>query len=72
MRALYERLKEVVLNSDYIQVDESTIPVVNNEKHKAVKAYLWMVRSVMQNMVFFHYDKESRAQKVVIDLLQNY
>jgi hypothetical protein len=45
---------------------------VNNEKHKAVKAYLWMVRSVMQNMVFFHYDKGSRAQKVVIDLLQNY
>ncbi|MFA8451959.1 MAG: IS66 family transposase [Bacteroidales bacterium] len=72
LRALYDRLKEIVLDSDYIQVDESTIPVVNNEKHKAVKAYLWMVRSVMQNMVFFHYDKGSRAQKVVIDLLQNY
>jgi transposase len=37
-----------------------------------VKAYLWVVRSVMENLVFFHYDKGSRAQKVVIDLLKNY
>jgi len=72
LRALYARLKEIVLKSNYIQVDESTIPVINNEKHKAQKAYLWMVRSVMDNMVFFHYDKGSRAQKVVVDLLKNY
>ncbi|WP_026473220.1 IS66 family transposase [Alkaliflexus imshenetskii] len=57
LRALYLRLKDLVLESDYIQVDESTIPVVDNEKHKATKAYLWMVRSVMNNLVFFHYDK---------------
>jgi len=72
LRALYNRLKEIVLESDYIQVDESTIPVINNEKHKAQKAYLWMVRSVMDNLVFFHYDKGSRAQKVVVDLLKKY
>lgn len=72
LRALYLRLKELVLTSDYIQVDESTIPVINNEKHKASKAYLWMVRSVMNNLVFFHYDKGSRAGKVVVDLLKNY
>jgi len=72
LRALYARLKEMVLKSNYIQVDESTIPVINNEKHKAQKAYLWMVRSVMDNLVFFHYDKGSRAQKVVVDLLKDY
>jgi transposase len=72
LRALYFRLKELVLESDYIQVDESTIPVINNKKHKAQKAYLWMVRSVMDNLVFFHYDKGSRARKVVVDLLKNY
>lgn len=72
LRALYYRLKEMVLQSDYIQIDESTVPVINNEKHRAVKAYLWVVRSVMKNMVFFHYDKGSRAQKVVIELLHNY
>jgi len=72
LRALYYRLKELVLATDYIQVDESTVPVVNNEKRRTVKAYLWVVRSVMENLVFFHYDKGSRAQKVVIDLLHEY
>jgi transposase len=72
LRALYYRLREIVLASDYIQVDESTVPVINDEKHKAVKSYLWVVRSVMKNLMFFHYDKGSRAQKVVIELLQNY
>jgi len=72
LRALYSRLKEIVLKSNYIQVDESTIPVINNQKHKAQKAYLWMVRSVMDNLAFFHYDKGSRSQKVVVDLLKDY
>ena len=72
LRALYFRLKETVLSSDYIQVDESTVPVIDNKKHRAVKAYLWMVRSVMGKQVFFHYDKGSRAGKVVIELLQGY
>jgi len=72
LRALYYRLKEIVLQTDYIQIDESTVPVIDNEKHRAVKAYLWVVRAVMENLVFFHYDKGSRAQKVVIELLHNY
>ena len=72
LRALYYRLKELVLVSDYIQVDESTVPVIDNKKHRAVKAYLWVVRSVMDKLVFFHYDKGSRAQKVVVELLKDY
>lgn len=72
LRALYDRLKEITLASDYIQVDESTVPVINSEKHCAVKAYLWMVRSVIDKLVFFHYDKGSRAQKVVVELLRDY
>jgi transposase len=72
LRALYHRLKEIVLATDYIQVNESTVPVIDNEKHRTVKAYLWVVRSVMKKLMFFHYDKGSRAQKVVIELLGNY
>jgi transposase len=72
LRALYFRLKEIVLASDYIQVDESTVPVINDEKQRAVKAYLWAVRSVMEKLVFFHYDKGSRTQKVVVELLGDY
>jgi transposase len=72
LRALYYRLRELVLATDNIQIDESTVPVVNNEKKRTVKAYLWVVRSVMENMMFFHYDKGSRAQRVVIELLHNF
>ncbi len=72
LRPLYYRLKEIVLASDYIQVDETTLPVVNDEKHKTVKGYIWMVRSVMESLVFFHYDQGSRAQKVVLPLLKNF
>jgi len=72
LRALYYRLRDIILATDYIQVDESTVPVINDEKHQAVKSYLWVVRSVMDGLMFFHYDEGSRAQKVVIELLRNY
>lgn len=69
---LYNRLKEIVLSSDYREVDESTLPIVSKEKHKTVKGYIWMVRAVMLNQVFFHYDHGSRAQKVMIPLLRDF
>ncbi|MDD4636429.1 MAG: IS66 family transposase [Bacteroidales bacterium] len=72
MRPTYYRLKELILESDYIQSDETTIPIINNEKHKTVKGYIWMIRAVMPNLVFFHYDHGSRAQKVALELFKDY
>jgi transposase len=72
MRPAYYRLMELVLSSDYIQSDETTIPVINKEKHKAIKGYIWMVRAVMRDLVFFHYDHGSRAQKVALQLFKDY
>lgn len=72
LRPLYYRLREEVMTCDYLQVDETTIPVVHEEKHKTVKGYMWMVRSVMNNLSFFHYDQGSRAQKVAIGLLKDF
>ncbi len=72
MRPIYYRLMEMVLSSDYIQSDETTIPIINNEKQKAVKGYLWMVRAVMRDLVFFYYDHGSRAQKVALHLFKDY
>ena len=72
MRPIYYRLMEMVLSSDYIQSDETTIPIINNEKHTAVKGYLWMVRAVMRDLVFFYYDHGSRAQKVALHLFKDY
>lgn len=72
MRPTYYRLKELILESDYIQSDETTIPIINSEKHKTVKGYIWMIRAVMSNLVFFHYDHGSRAQKVALQLFKDY
>jgi len=62
----------MVLSSDYIQSDETTIPIIDNEKHKTVKGYIWLVRAVMRDLVFFHYDHGSRAQKVALYLFKEY
>ena len=72
MRPLYYRIREIVLASDYVQCDETTIPIVKEEKHKAVKGYLWDVRAVMLKLLFFHYDHGSRAQKVALALFHGY
>ena len=72
MRPTYYRLKELVLASDYIQSDETTIPIINNEKQTTIKGYIWMIRAVMGNLVFFHYDHGSRAQKVALQLFKDF
>lgn len=72
LRPLYEELKKEVFSSDYVQADETTVPVINREKHKADKEYLWMVRSVMERLVIFHYDEGSRAGTVIESLAKQY
>lgn len=72
MRPTYYRLKEIVLASDYIQSDETTVPIINNEKQTTIKGYIWMIRAVIDNLVFFHYDHGSRAQKVALQLFKDY
>jgi hypothetical protein len=69
---LYKILKEEVLNTDYIQVDETTLPVINKESHYAKKEYLWMIRSVMKKLVFFHYDDGSRSGDTAYSLLKSF
>ena len=56
LKILYDRLKAEVLSCNHIQVDESTIPVIDNEKRKTRKGYMWCVRDVLGGSVFFHYD----------------
>jgi transposase len=69
---LYEELKKEVLSTDYIQVDETTLPVIDHEAHQAKKEYLWVVRSVMERQVFFHYDDGSRSGKTAETLLKSF
>jgi len=72
LKLLYDILKREVLSRDYIQVDESTLPVIDNEKHRAVKGYMWCTRAVEDNLVVFHYDMGSRSYETARRLLRGY
>ena len=69
---LYGELRREVFSCDYVQADETTVPVINREKHKADKEYLWMARSVMEKLDIFHYDGGSRAGSVIESLANRY
>lgn len=72
LRPLYYRIKDLVLASDYIQADETVEPIINNEKHRTVKGYLWQVRAVMESLLFFHYDHGSRGKDVALGLFAHF
>ena len=72
LRPLYLELKKKVLSSDYIQVDETTLPVIDHDRHKAAKEYIWIVRAAVPRLLFFHYANGSRSQKVAVDLLKTF
>ncbi len=73
LEPLYECLRRRVLGCDYIQVDESIIPVLDKDKPGAArKGYHWVVRSPELKSLFFHYDKGSRAQYVAVELLKDF
>ena len=72
LRPLYDLLASEVFRSDYVQTDESTVPVIDNGKGQAEKEYLWMSRAVMERLVVFFYDKGSRAGEVVKSITDRY
>lgn len=47
VKPIYDLLWAHALACDYVQVDESTLPVIDNEKHRAVRGYVWSVVNVM-------------------------
>ena len=65
LRPLYDVLVAEVFRSHYVQTDESTVPVINNDRHQADKEYLWMSRAVMERLVVFFYSDGSRAGDVI-------
>ena len=72
VKPIYDLLKAHVLACDYVQVDESTLPVIDNEKHRAVKGYVWSVVDVMAGDRFFFYEHGSRSARVAMGLLKDF
>lgn len=53
-------------------MDESTVPVIDNEKHKTRKGYEWCVLDGQSGDVMSYYDRGSRAAGVARELLGRY
>ena len=72
LKLLYDILRQHTLQSEYIQIDESVLPVIDSEKHKARKGYEWCVRDAIRGAVMFYYDRGSRGGKVAREILGAY
>ena len=72
VKPLYDLLRAHVLACDYVQVDESTLPVIDNEKHRAIKGYVWSVVDVMTGDRFFFFEHGSRSTRVAMGLLKDF
>ncbi len=69
---LHKLLRRKVMASQYIQVDESTVPVIDNDRHRTRKGYEWCVRDGVTGALFFWYDRGSRSKKTAKELLGGY
>jgi transposase len=72
LEPLYERLKEKIFQSDYIQADESPIPVLTADKPGAThKGYMWVANDPRSGLACFFYNK-SRSQVAAGEFLGSY
>ena len=72
LNRLYRLQVKQVLASEYIQVDESVVPVIDNEKHRTRKGYEWVVRDGLTGAIFFWYALGERSKKAANQLLGGY
>ena len=53
LRTLYNLLKQRILFSEYIEVDDNVLPVIDNEIYKAKKGNEWcMVTAPLETLYF--------------------
>lgn len=72
LEPLYEHLRKRILESHYIQADETVIPVQTSEKEGSThKGYLWNFYSPPQGLMCFIYDK-GRGSNVPSTFLKDF
>lgn len=69
---LYNKLKQKILSSDYIQADESPIKVLDKDKVRSThQGYQWVYHSPLDNLVLFDFRK-GRGQHGPKEILLDY
>jgi len=72
LEPLYEKFKQKLLESEYIQADESPIKVQDkNKKGSTHRGYQWVYHAPQEGIVLFHYHR-SRSVQAPKELIGNY
>jgi len=72
LEPLYDEMLSRIRGSDYIQADESPIPVLSKDKPGSThKGYQWVYHMPRERMVVFRYDS-SRGQSVPTSMLDGF
>lgn len=71
LNLLCDHLRKEILNTEYVQMDESTIKVMVGKKNKTHLGYMWVMNSPEQNLVYFKY-YPGRNKEGPKEMLQNY
>ncbi len=72
LEGIYQTIREEVLKADYLNVDETTVSVIDENVHHAKKEYMWGLVDTKNKLAFFDYDQGSRSRNVINSILQNY
>lgn len=71
LNILYEALRQELMDSGYLQIDETFIKLIDPErKGKAQQAYFWVIRHPTRG-VLFHFDHK-RSGDVPLDMIPGY
>lgn len=72
LEPLYDEMLSRIRDSDYIQADESPIPVLSSQKPCSThRGYHWVFHLPKERIVIFQYDP-SRGQSVPMDILDKF
>lgn len=72
IEVLYEAQRDLILNSDYLEGDETTIKVLDRDKKgKTHLGYYWVYRAPLENLVLFDY-QQGRGGAGPKELLKNF
>lgn len=69
LEELYHSIKAEVLKGDYLNIDETTVSVIDEDARHVKKEYMWGLVDTRNKLTFFAYEEGSRSRKVISSIL---
>lgn len=72
LKPLTDELHKIILKSNYLNIDETILPIMLKGEDKCQKGYLWGITSNKDKLVWLYYNNGSRGKDCLCDILKNY